>query len=96
MFILPAKYANIGDVKLRDVIRAFPLQDSGYTLRFQYMIQMANKKVKPVWLDVGKNIDVPCPHVKGKIVIKALRLPPGVQPAYHAKAAASSSSAGDM
>ena len=43
---------------------------------------MANKKIKPVWLDVGKNLDVPCPHVSGKIMIKALRLPQGVKPKY--------------
>ena len=53
-------------------------------MRFQYMIQMASKKLKPVWLDVGKNLDVPCPHVKGKIIIKALRLPAGVAPQYKA------------
>ena len=45
---------------------------------------MASKKLKPVWLDVGKNLDVPCPHVKGKIIIKALRLPAGVEPQYKA------------
>jgi len=41
---------------------------------------MASKKVKPVWLDAGKSLDVPCPHIQGKIIIKALRLPDGVAP----------------
>ena len=63
VFILPAKYSNIKDVKLRDVTKAFPLKDANYVLRFQYLIQLASKKIKPVWLDVGKNLEVPCPHV---------------------------------
>ena len=82
VFILPQKYANIKDVKLRDVTKAFPLKDSNYVLRFQYLIQLASKKIKPVWLDVGKNLEVPCPHVQGKIIIKALRLPGGVETKY--------------
>ena len=82
IFILPQKYETIKDVKLRDVIKAFPLKDCEYVLRFQYPITLASKKVKPVWLDVGKNLDVPCPDVSGKIVIKALRLPKGVTPSY--------------
>ena len=28
-------------------------------------------------------MDVPCPHVQGRIIIKALRLPQGVWPKYH-------------
>lgn len=83
IFILPAKYASMKEVKLRDVIKAFPLKDTQYVLRFQYPITLASKKVKPVWLDVGKNVDVPCPDVNGKIIIKALRLPPSVLPNYH-------------
>ena len=41
VFILPQKYASIKDVKLGDVIRAFPLKDAQYVLRFHYQIQMA-------------------------------------------------------
>ena len=84
VFILPQKYASIKDVKLGDVIKAFPLKDAQYVLRFHYQIQMAqsssSKKVKPVWLDAGKSLDVPCPHIQGKIIIKALRLPNNVEP----------------
>lgn len=65
------------------MIKAFPLKDTEYVLRFQYPISLASKKIKPVWLDVGKNVDVPCPDVNGKIIIKALRLPPRVLPNYH-------------
>ena len=80
VFILPKKYVSIRDVKLGDVISAFPLKDSQYVLRFFYQIQLVSKKVKSVWLDAGKSLDVPCPHVQGKIIIKALRLPSGVEP----------------
>ena len=51
------------DVKLGDVIKAFPLKDAQYILRFFYQITLVSKKVKSVWLDAGKNLDVPCPHV---------------------------------
>lgn len=54
---------------------------------------MVNKKVRPVWLDVGKNLDVPCPHVNGKIIIKALRLPNGVQPKYQGNTSSKNSNA---
>ena len=36
IFILQNKYSNIKDVKLRDVIDAFPLKDANYVLRFHY------------------------------------------------------------
>ena len=32
-----------------------------------------------VWQDIGPNLDVQVPNVKGKIRIKALMLPNGVQ-----------------
>ena len=63
---MPNKYASIKDVKVRDVLKAFPMsgKDANYVLRFQYVMEMANKKTKPVWLDVVKNrLDGPCPHV---------------------------------
>ena len=34
VFILPQKYSNIRDVRLHDVVNAFPLKDAGYVLRF--------------------------------------------------------------
>ncbi len=84
VFILPNKYTSIKDVQLGDVIKAFPLKDSQYVLRFQYMVQLASKKTRTVWLDIGKNMNVPCPNMQGKIVIKALRLPKGVQTKFKA------------
>ena len=38
IFILPQKYASISEVKLGDVVRAFPLRDDNYILRFHYQI----------------------------------------------------------
>jgi len=49
-------------------------------MRFFFQIQLVSKKVKSVWLDGGRSLDVPCPHVEGKIIIKALRLPNGIKP----------------
>ena len=83
MYILPKKYFDIGDVRLKDVIASFPLsqidKETKYVLRFQHLMQLSSRKQKLVWLDVGKNQDVCVPNVQGKIRIKALRLPRGIQ-----------------
>lgn len=34
VFILPKKYDNIKDVRLKDVTTAFPMKDASYVLRF--------------------------------------------------------------
>ena len=38
IFILPMKYSSMGDVKLGDVMKSFPLKDAQYMLRFFYKI----------------------------------------------------------
>ena len=42
-------------------------------------MQLSSSKKKLVWLDVGRNLNVCVPNVDGKIRIKALRLPKGIQ-----------------
>ena len=80
---MPKKYFDIADVRLKDVIASFPLsqidREQKYVLRFQHLMQLSSRKQKLVWLDVGRNQDVCVPNVNGKIRIKALRLPRGVQ-----------------
>ena len=80
MFILPKKYNSIQDVKLQDVINAFPLQSTSkweYHLRFESVVHSAKRNVK-VWLDLPSNIEVAVPSIEGKIRIKALKLPKGL------------------
>ena len=35
IFIMPKRYTSMADIKQRDVIKAFPLKDRAYLLRFQ-------------------------------------------------------------
>ena len=83
MYILPKKYADISDVQVKDVVSSFPLnmtdKDQSYVLRFQHSMQLSSSKMKLVWLDVGRNLNVCVPNVDGKIRIKALRLPKGIR-----------------
>lgn len=81
MFILPKKYNSLQDVKLSEVIGAFPLQDSAsweYHLRFESIVSAGKRNVK-VWLDLPNNIDVNAPSIDGKIRIKVLRMPKGLK-----------------
>merc|ERR1719469_101205 len=84
VFILSKKYSSISDVRLSEVVKAFPLSHFNdgheYILRFQHEINMAHGRKKKVWLDMGKGEDVSVPSVDDRIKIKALRLPKGVQP----------------
>ena len=82
IFILPKKYNAVSDVKLSDVIDAFPLNSTdssqNYILRFETQLQISQSKRLTVWLDVDPHHDIAVPHSKGKIRIKALRLPKGI------------------
>jgi hypothetical protein len=52
IYILPKKYASVGNVTVRDVVEAFPLasQTSSYLLRFESQIAIpSTKKVITVW-----------------------------------------------
>ena len=65
-------YRSVTEVTLADVVNAFPLRDSKYILRIRY---------KDCWLDLPRKLENnKCMHVNGKIYLKALRLPVGVDP----------------
>jgi hypothetical protein len=76
---LPKKYNSVADVRVKEVIENFPLntQDKhhSYLLRFETVLQISANKKMVVWVDVPPTNDVAVPHNKGKIRIKALRLP---------------------
>eukprot|EP00352_Strombidinopsis_acuminata_P007329 CAMPEP_0176356160 /NCGR_PEP_ID=MMETSP0126-20121128/13816_1 /TAXON_ID=141414 ORGANISM="Strombidinopsis acuminatum, Strain SPMC142" /NCGR_SAMPLE_ID=MMETSP0126 /ASSEMBLY_ACC=CAM_ASM_000229 /LENGTH=91 /DNA_ID=CAMNT_0017709131 /DNA_START=166 /DNA_END=441 /DNA_ORIENTATION=- len=83
IFILPKKYEKVEDVRLKDVIDAFPLSSLDktfkYYLRFETSIQLSARKKIQVWMDIGANMDVRVPSTdNSKIKIKVLRLPKGV------------------
>lgn len=79
IFILPKKYQLISDVKLSEVLEAFPLAyaepNHNFVLRFETVLQISSSKKLTVWMDVDPSQDIAVPHNKGKIRIKALRLP---------------------
>ena len=74
---------SIGDVRVRDVVESFTLnqQDSQYKylLRFETVLQISQQKRIVVWMDLDNELDVQAPNVKGKIRVKVLRLPKGVE-----------------
>ncbi len=53
IFILPQKYASVGDVRAKEVIEAFPLAFKDklhqYHLRFETTIQISQSKKLTVW-----------------------------------------------
>ena len=70
-------YDKVSEVTLADVVDAFPLRDTKYILRIRY---------KDCWLDLPKRLEnIKCMHVDGKIYVKALRLPLGVDPKINYK-----------
>lgn len=79
---MPKKYNSVSDVRVKEVFDNFPLgmQDKlhSYLLRFETVLQISASKKMTVWVDVPPQNDVCVPHNKGKIRIKALRLPKGV------------------
>eukprot|EP00347_Sterkiella_histriomuscorum_P006821 403351303 len=82
IFILPKKYQSIADVRIQDVLEAFPLAYADphnyYVLRFETVLQISQTKRLTVWQDVDPSLDIAVPHNKEKIRIKALRLPRGI------------------
>ena len=74
---------SIGDVRVRDVVESFTLnqQDSQYKylLRFETVLQISQQKRIVVWMDLDNELDVQAPNVKGKIRVKVLRLPKGIE-----------------
>jgi hypothetical protein len=65
------------------VLEAFPLAISDknykYVLRFETVLQISTAKRVNVWMDIDPSLDIAVPHNKGKIRIKILRLPKGIQ-----------------
>lgn len=63
-------------------MEAFPLafadQTYKYLLRFETVLQISTAKKITVWMDVDPKVDIAVPHNKGKIRIKILRLPKGI------------------
>lgn len=57
IFMLTKKYNSISDVRLKDVIDAFPVAiddpDHSYVLRFESLLQLSSSKKISVWLDVN-------------------------------------------
>jgi len=84
VFILPKKYLSVQDVRVSEVISAFPLsasdKDYEYLFRFETVFYQNKRRVN-IWVDVGSSLDVSVPNVDGAIRLKVLRLPKGV----HAK-----------
>ena len=81
IFILPKKYYGVQDVRVSDVISAFPLNkfDSKHQYMFRFETHLyINKRKVNVWVDIGKNKDVSVPHIDGQIRLKVLRLPEGI------------------
>jgi hypothetical protein len=82
VFILPKKYSSVSDVRVKEVLDNFPLtmqdKNHSYLLRFETVLQISASKKMTVWVDLPPQNDVAVPHNKGKIRIKALRLPKGV------------------
>lgn len=78
--MLPKKYDSISNVRVKDVIEAFPLaltdQNYHYVLRIETQLQISQNKRITTWMDINPNtIDVSLPPNRDKIRIKALRLP---------------------
>ncbi len=84
VFMLTKKYTSISDVRLQEVIEAFPLtlqdKNHSYILRFESTIQISNNKKMTVWQDINPSQDICVPHKAGKIRIKVLKLPRLVKP----------------
>jgi hypothetical protein len=83
IYILPKKYTSVNEVRVREVIEAFPLAAQAgvgeYLLRFETSIAIpSTKKMMTVWQDLDGEMDAVAPSNKGKIRVKALRLPKGV------------------
>jgi hypothetical protein len=82
MFILPKKYASVQDVRISDVLAAFPLtkvdREHDYIFRFETVLYQNKRRVN-VWLDCGANLDVSVPNLDGVIRMKVLKLPKGVK-----------------
>lgn len=82
VFILPKKYPSVQDVRVSEVISAFPLSKTDheheYLFRFETVFYQNKRRVN-IWVDVGPSLDVSVPNVDGAIRLKVLRLPKGVQ-----------------
>lgn len=82
MFILPKKYASVQDVRVSEVLSAFPLskndKDHDYVIRFETVFYQNKRRVN-IWVDVGASVDVSVPNVDGSIRLKVLKLPKGVK-----------------
>ena len=82
IFILPKKYNSVADVRVKDVVDAFPLYEADtfhkYVLRFETVLQISQTRKIAAWMDLDSQLDVQAPHVKGRIRVKALRLPKGI------------------
>lgn len=73
----------MNEVRVKDVVESFPLtqydSQHKYLLRFQTVMQINPTRKLVTWMDLDHELDVQAPNVKGKIIIKALRLPKGVE-----------------
>jgi hypothetical protein len=91
IYILPKKYRQVQDVSLKDIYDSFP-NCQNYHLRFENIIMLPNRKASRVWVDFHKSQDVSVPNIDGRIRVKALKMPSGVQiraPPQMAKSSAS-------
>ncbi len=56
IFILPKKYNSISDVRVSEVLEAFPLTFSDnqhkFVFRFETVLQLSSSKKMTVWMDV--------------------------------------------
>jgi hypothetical protein len=82
MFILPKKYHSVQDVRVSEVIAAFPLsktdKDHDYLIRFESVFYQNKRRVN-IWVDIGTSLDVSVPNIDGMIRLKVLKLPKGVK-----------------
>lgn len=62
IFILPKKYVSVNEVRVKDIIDAFPLTQFDtqhkYLLRFQTVMQINPARKMVVWMDLDHELDV--------------------------------------
>lgn len=51
-----------------------------YVLRFETVLQVSQTRKIAAWMDLDDQLDIPAPNVKGRIRVKVLRLPKGIEP----------------
>ena len=78
VYILPKRYPSLRDVRLSEVINAFPLANDTnykYNFLFETSLTLGKKNNVKVWVDAPPNLECGVPNVDGKIKMKVLQVP---------------------